>query len=290
MAAGWYAPPWGVKTPDTSAWCPPAWAPDSLTMRSGSLRRMSRRPGAKGRRDRCARFSNSPTMGGRGSFAGAHRGHGPVGKAIHASLDQSHHDPGTADRHPGEEAGFRSQLAAEHDRHPGAPPRWTPPDRSRLRAAAHPSPESPDLVRSRCRNRPPIKPARRARRQKTSVEHGAGTGHPGIGHGTADARNQPAADAARRASFRYRRHTARRKPSGWTASSRTSIVRPSLPSRRRLRCGSGRQPRSEEPPWTALATSYGGSGASIRRTASSNREATRPIRPTRSRHSRARHV
>ncbi|BAR47350.1 hypothetical protein Maq22A_2p42655 (plasmid) [Methylobacterium aquaticum] len=118
-----------------------------------------------------------------------------------------------ADRHPGEEAGFRSQLAAEHDRHP-----WRAAamdariDRVCVPQPIHP-PESPDLVRSRCRNRPPIKPARRARRQKTSVEHGAGTGHPGIGHGTADARNQPAADAGRRASFRYRRHTARRKPS-----------------------------------------------------------------------------
>jgi very-short-patch-repair endonuclease len=31
LPAGWYAPPWGVETPQKAVWCPPVWAPQSLT-------------------------------------------------------------------------------------------------------------------------------------------------------------------------------------------------------------------------------------------------------------------
>jgi len=53
----------GRGNPELSGLVPAVTAPDSLTIRSGSLRRMSRRPGAKGRRDRLSSVSNSPTMG-----------------------------------------------------------------------------------------------------------------------------------------------------------------------------------------------------------------------------------
>ncbi len=118
-----------------------------------------------------------------------------------------------AARHPGEEADFRAQLAAEHDRH-----RWCAAtmdarmDRVCAPQLVHP-PGFPDLVRPRCRNRPPSQPARAAPRQITPVEHGACSGQAGIGHETADARNRPAADAGLRASVRHRRHATRRKPS-----------------------------------------------------------------------------
>ncbi len=65
----------GRGNPELSGLVPAVTAPDSLTIRSGSLRRMSRRPGAKGRRDRLSSVFPTPRLWGQGLFAGAHRRH-----------------------------------------------------------------------------------------------------------------------------------------------------------------------------------------------------------------------
>jgi hypothetical protein len=79
-ALGQYALPWGVETP-VHRFGAGRYGADSLTMRSGSLRRMSRLPRKlKVVGTGCTRFSNSPIMGGPGLFAGAYRRHKPSGE------------------------------------------------------------------------------------------------------------------------------------------------------------------------------------------------------------------
>lgn len=60
----------GRGNPELSGLVPAVTAPDSLTIRSGSLRRMSRRPGAKGRRDRLSSVFQLPDYGVRACLRG----------------------------------------------------------------------------------------------------------------------------------------------------------------------------------------------------------------------------